>query len=460
MSGLFHALQTTSNTLDAFSRAIEIEGQNVASASSPGWAALRVSIRPVGVGAGGSYDVVDVTSSSDARADSVVRSATSQSSYSQTAAAQLSPVNRLFDITGSTGILAALRDFSTAFSQVSVTPSDSVLRASALDSARSVALAFNHAATSLDTVRNQVDTAIQSTSREINALSSTIAAYNGRLRGKPEFDAQTDANIRTALDSLSSLIDVSTSKNLDGTITVLAGGTLPLVSEDQTWALGVNTGAAAGSQVTSAGGGAPPPGLRGSLGALLDARNNVLSAIIGGTGQSGSLNTLAEGFAARVNSLLTSGVTGTGAPGVPVFTWDLSTSSNVARTLSIDPAVGPANLALASSGTSAQSNGIANSLAALTSSILPADQINGLSAEGLFSGIAADVGQRTAAARSNAELDRGTLTAAENDRRQVSGVSLDREAILLTAGQRAYEAAAKLFSILDKITEAEVNLIR
>ena len=146
MSGLFHALQTTSNTLDTFSRAIEIEGQNVANASSPGWAALRVSIRPVGVAAGGSYDVVDVTSSSDARADSVVRSATSQSSYSQTASAQLSPVNRLFDITGSTGILAALRDFSTAFSQASVTPNDSVLRASALDSARNVALAFNHAA--------------------------------------------------------------------------------------------------------------------------------------------------------------------------------------------------------------------------------------------------------------------------------------------------------------------------
>ena len=459
MSGLFHALQTTSNTLAAFSRSIEIEGQNISNASSPGWAALRVSVRPEGV-PGGSYDVVDVTSSRDFRADAVVRSATSQSSFSQTSSAQVSPVNRLFDITGATGILAALRDFSSAFSKVSITPNDPVLRASALDSARSTALAFNRAATSLDSIQNQVDTAIQSIARQINTLASTIASYNGRVRSQSEFDPQIDANVRTALDSLSALVDVTTSVNQDGTITVLAGGTLPLVSEDQTWALGVNTAAPAGSQVVSAGGGAPPSGLRGSLGALLDVRNNVLSAIIGGPGQRGSLNTLAEGFATRVNTLLVSGVNGSGTPGVPLFTSDQTTASNVARTLATDPAVGPSDLALASVGPNAQSNGISNRLAALVSSTLAADQINGLSVEGLFAQIAADVGQRTSDARASAEQDRSTLTSAENDRNQVSGVSLDREAILLTAGQRAYEAAARYFTLLDKLTETEVNLIR
>src|SRR5262245_8468330 len=106
MAGLFHALQTTSNTLHAYSNAIETEGLNVANAGAAGWAALRVSVRAAGP-AGAGNDSVDITSTSDARADALVRSATSESTFSQTASSQISSINSLFDITGETGILAA-----------------------------------------------------------------------------------------------------------------------------------------------------------------------------------------------------------------------------------------------------------------------------------------------------------------------------------------------------------------
>src|SRR5258708_34036747 len=103
MSGILHALQTTSNTIEAFGKAIETEGLNVSNASSPGWAALRVSVRPAGV-SGATSDVVDITSTSDTRADAVVRGATAEAAFSQTASSQVGPVNQLLDITGATGI--------------------------------------------------------------------------------------------------------------------------------------------------------------------------------------------------------------------------------------------------------------------------------------------------------------------------------------------------------------------
>ena len=460
MSGIFHALHTTANTLEAYGRAIENEGLNVSNASSPGWAALKVSIRPIGISGANSSDVVDITSTGDARADAAVRGTTAEAAFSETSAGQVSPVNQLLDITGASGILAAFRDFSTAFSKASLSPNDSVLRASGLDAARSVALAFNRVAASLDGIQSRLDTSIRSTVQQINALGATIAGYNLRLRGKTEFDPQLDANLRTALDSLSALVDISTSRNQDGTVTVLVGNTLPLVSEDQTWNLAVNPGAAPGSQVTSSAGGAPPSRIFGSLGGLLDVRNTAVAGLIGGNGQTGSLNILAVGFAARVNALLGSGVTPAATPGAPLFTWNNGNPSNVARTLAVDPALGPLDLALATTGAGAQSNGIANSLGALTTSTLAADQISGFSAEGLFANIAAGIGQRTSDARAGAQLDRQARTAAEEDRRQISGVSLDREAVLLTAGQRAYQAAARLFATLNQITETEVNLIR
>jgi flagellar hook-associated protein 1 FlgK len=460
MSGLFQALQTTSNTLDAFSRSIETEGLNVSNASSPGWAALQVTIRPIGPSGAGS-DVVDISSTSDARADAVVRSATAEASFSQTASSQVSPINQVFDITGTSGILGALRNFSTAFSQLAVNPSDSGLRSASIDAANGVALAFNQVATSLDGVQSQTDTAIQSTVGQINSLSSTIAGYNAQLRGSPAFDPQLNANLRNALDSLSSLINISTSTNKDGTVTVLAGGSLPLVSEDQTWPVGVNTAAAPGSQLVSSAGGVAPTKILGSLGGLLDVRNNVTSALLGGNGQAGSLNTLAAGFASRVNALLSSGTTDAGTPGAPIFTFDQTDPSNVARTLAIDPTVGAADLGLASA---TQSNGIANSLASLSTSTQTADQITlgqtSQSAESLFASIAAGIGQHTSDLASSAQLDASAQTSAETSRQNVSGVSLDKEAVQLTAGQRAYEAVAKLFSTLDTLTETEVNLIK
>lgn len=459
MSGLFHSLQTTANTLTAFSRAVETEGLNVSNASSPGWAALRVSIRPSGP-AGASSDVVDITSSSDDRADAVVRSATAEASFTQTSASGISQVNQLFDITGETGILAALREFSTAFQNLSVNPNDAGLRTAGVDAARSVAAAFNRTTANLDSIQSQVDTSIQANVAEINSLSSTIASLNGRLRGNPVFDPQLNANLRNALDSLSSLVNITTSTNRDGTVTVLAGGTLPLVTEDQSWPLGVNTAAAPGNQVVSTGGGVPPATLLGSLGGLLDVRNNGISALLGGNGQAGSLNTLAAGFAARVNTLLASGTTPAGASGPALFTWDNTDPSNSARTLALDPAVTGSDLALATTGTGAQSNGIAKNLAALSTSTQTADQVNGLPVESLYASIAAFIGRRTADATSGAQADASARTTAETNRQQISGVSLDREAVLLTASQRAYQAAARLFTTLDTLTETEVNLIK
>src|SRR5437016_3217760 len=113
MGGLLSSLQTASAALDVFSRALGTDQANVANASTPGYAAQQTNILPIdlsGNGAGVS-DFVSLSSNSNAFADAAVRTASSQASASQTSARQLSPLNQLFDITGTTGILAALQQF-------------------------------------------------------------------------------------------------------------------------------------------------------------------------------------------------------------------------------------------------------------------------------------------------------------------------------------------------------------
>jgi flagellar hook-associated protein 1 FlgK len=367
-------------------------------------------------------------------------------------------VNQLFDITGNSGILAALQQFSSAFSSLSVTPNDSTLQANALTAAGNVASAFQSVASSLDTQQSQIDSSIQSTTSQINGLASSIQQLNVQTASGAG-TSSSDASLRSDLDQLSSLVDITVTKNGDGTVSVLAGGQLPLVEGTQAYTISANPSAAPGSQISSSAGGNSPDTFSGQLGALLETRNTTIGGLLGSGSNPGTLNTLAAGFASRVNSLLTSGVTSSGAAGVPIFSYDTTNPTNAARTLTLNTSVTPDQLALGTTGTSAQSNGIANELAAVPSSTAAADEIGGSSPEGLFGSIAASVGQQLSDAQTASTADQTTLTDAQTNRQQQIGVSLNTEAANITTYQRDYSANAQVVSVLSQLTDDAVNMI-
>lgn len=459
MSSLFSALRTASTALDVFSRSMGNEEINVANASTPGYAALRTNISPIGSDGppAGSLDYVQVTASGDAHADALVRAAFSQAGLSQTLAGQLTPVTQAFDITGASGVLAALQKFSTAFANVSVHPNDQALRSAAIASADRVASAFRQTASQIDNQTRSADDDIRTTVGQINRLAVQIGQYNIKVRGGAPPDSGTDSALRGALDQLSSLVDSTVLRNSDGSVSVLVGGQQPLVLGDQVFALSAAPANQPGSQIVSSGGGGGPVSYSGKLGALLAFRNDTVTQVFGGNGVTGSLNQLAKGFAVRVNSLLSSGYTPSGSPGVPAFTFDLTDDSNVARTIALNPALTQAQLAAASAG---NSNGVADTLAKLTSSQQAADQIAGVSFTDFFSGIAAALGQKLSDANDQSAVDTAAVTSAQSARQQATGVSLDDEAVAITAYQRAYQANAKVVSVIDDLTQTVVNLIK
>ena len=462
MSGLFSALHVSSTALDAFTRALGVTQENVANASTPGYAAQRATIRPISqtgptTGAG---DVVTISSSGSDRADSLVQAASSRASSSQTSTDQLTPVNQLFDITGATGILRALQQFSAAFSALSVSPNDPNLRDGALTAGGAVASAFQQTTAGLDRARASVDAELQTVVGRINTLAGHIAGINQRAAAGSGSDPGAEANLRSSLEQLSSLVDITVAKSSDGTYSVLAGGQIPLVLGSNAFSLAANPQGPEGAQIASSAGGNPAPSFSGQLGALLDARNTRLGQLLGTGTTPGSLNSLAAGFASRVNALLTSGTTASGVAGIPLFSFDAVDPTNAARSLSMIPAVTADQLALSSGGAGGQANGIANQLAALNASGNAADHINGLSVLDLFSSIASGIGQQLSDARTQSSADQTVLVSVQAARAQQTGVSLDAEAVQVTALQRSYEAAARIFSIIDQLTSDEVNLIK
>ncbi len=459
---LLTSLATASTALQAFSTALGVDQTNVSNVSTPGFAALRATIRPINPTHPGLYnsDVVDFESTGSRQADALVQQAASQSGYSRTTADHLESINQVFDITGNTGILSALQQFSAAFSTLSVSPNDSTLRSNAVAVAGNVATAFQSAAASLDIRKTTVDSGIADAVTRINGLAKQIRDLNVAVRGQTQANPATDASLRVALEKLSALTDINVLPNADGTISVLTGGRQPLVLGDQAFALHADPSAAAGSQITSTGGGGSPASYSGELGALLSLKNGPLRDLAGDSSVPGSLNQLAAGFAARVNALLSAGVTPSGGAGVPIFAFDTANSSNSARTLAVVAGFTGDSLALAGTGVGGGSNSTANQLAALSASTQTADQIGGLAPQSFFGRFAASIGQQLSDARTAASSDATSLVSAQANRQQISGVSLDQEAVNITAYQRSYQASARIVSILDQLTSDEVNLIK
>ena len=463
MSGIFTALHTSASALAVFSQSLGAEQQNVTNSATAGYAAKRVRVTDSGVGGITASDTVAISSSSDTYADALVRNSSSEAGAAASQSEVLGGLNQLFDITGNSGVLAAFQNFSSTFSKLSVTPSDAALRTSAIGAGQQVAQAFGDLAASLDTQRAQTDTSITETVQKINTLSGQIA----QLNQKAQSGVDTDTALRQALDDLSNLVDINVGHNPDGSVNVTAGGQVQLVSGNQSYALSaVGIGGSAGGglgQVTIQSSTGESSGqFSGSLGGLLNVRNNILPGLLGGGGQPGSLNQLAQGFAARANTILTGAATSSAAgaaPGVALFTFDSADPTDAARSLQA-AALTPDQLGVATTGSNGTANGAALLLSGLPSSTNTADQIGGVSAQTFFSQTAATLGQQTSNATNDQAQFQSALTSAQNSRQKLIGVSLDGEANSITADQRAYQASAQVISVLNQLTQTEVDLIK
>jgi len=77
-----------------------------------------------------------------------------------------------------------------------------------------------------------------------------------------------------------------------------------------------------------------------------------------------------------------------------------------------------------------------------------------------FGQIAASIGSRASDAANQSDLYTQSAAQAKNLRDQISGVSLDTEAVNLIALQKSYDATAKLISVLDQITQSTIDILK
>ena len=473
MSGLFSTLDAGLSALTAFDKALQVSQSNVSNASSPGYAKQTATLEslPFDLSTGQTGGVVagPTGNARDEYLEQAVRSqAESLGNFSAQSQA-LASIETIFSISGQSGLSGALNNLFQSFSSWANSPDSASARQDVLAKTQSLAQAFQQAAAGLSTATRGLNSKIDGTVQQINTLASQIRDYNVQIRQSGGSNPGVDARLHDAVESLSGLTGIAVRFESDGTATVLLGGQTPLVLGAQAFPLQtgyVDSGVPLNPNATpaahildSSGQDVTAHVSRGTLGGLLQLRNTVLPSLQGDGQQVGSLNTLAKFVADRVNTVLQSGQTSAGQSGVPLFVYDASSNANIARTLAVSSTITAAQLAPVDPGPPLVSNGTALALANLATSANPANQINGKSLLDFYSGIATDVGQRSASANDGQQTATQSLAQARAFRSTVSGVSLDEEAVHLTELQRGYQAASKLISVVDSLTQTLLNMV-
>jgi len=479
VSNLLTSLISTAQALGAFERALVVSQNNVANASTPGYATQRILLHAAefdpSTGLIGGVRAGEIESARNQYAEQNVRRQRESFGYYSQLAQSLAAVESSFDATGSQGIPAALSNLFQSFSAWSLEPNSLPARQRVMDRAGELVDAFQQMAEGLARTMADADRQLLQTAARINEIGERLRDYNAARRQGGLHDAGLDTKIHSALEELSELVNFTALTQADGSVTVLIGGQSPLVIGESLFRIGVQfdlppspppayTSAPAPARIVASGGQDITRLVsQGALGGLLNVRNQALPSLGGDAFHAGDINTLAKAVADRVNELLTSGRISDGPPpvdGIPLFLYDATSDALTAQTLRLNPALTPQTLAAISPGPPYVSNGIPLQLAELSDPRREQDKAAGFSYAEYFGQVAGRVGALLADARDNRDF-RSQMTAQARDlRQQLSGVSLDEEAILIMQFQRAYQANARMLGMLGELTEAVINLIR
>jgi flagellar hook-associated protein 1 FlgK len=290
---------------------------------------------------------------------------------------------------------------------------------------------------------------VTNTVGQINSLTANIASLNQQIsKVSPNGDAGVLEDQRqAAIAQLSQLVGLDQITTEQNGITLTTSSGEVLVSGNQSYALSTSqvsgvTHILAGPDavdVTSSIAG-------GSLGGMLQARDQTLP------GFANSLDSLAYAIGTQVNTENAAGLDGNGNPGGPLFTLTgIVAGAAGAIALATND---PASVAAAAPGEGATGNSNAIALAGLAGGAI----VSGQTPSSFYASFLAQIGTAVSSATADNAVQQAALTQLTSQRDAISGVSLDQEAANLTQYQRSYEAAAKVFSIVNQLLADALNL--
>jgi len=451
--GVLTTLLSASNALQVYEKEFATIQNNIANQNTPGYAEQNQTLSADSFDPSASlYGGVSAGPVLSTRSQFLEKSVQTQTTLLGTAeqqAADLKPLQSLFDLTSATGVSGSLNSFFNSFSSLSVSPNDTETRQNVITQAQGLATAFNQAAIGINSISSNVEQETGNSVATINQIAGDLANINQQYAASPDgsSNAGLDARMNSDLENLSEVANFTMVPTANGQFNVYLGGQTPLVMGSQVHNISANFSTGQTIVQDSQGNDITSQITGGQLGAQIQENNTTLP------GYMSSLNTLAQTFADTVNTALSQGVDQSGNPPANnLFTYN--TTSDAAYTLAVTPGFSPAQIAAAlPSAPSGNGNALAVAQLATTSAV------NGFTFTQAFGNLGQQVGTDISNATNSQTEQQNLVTQAQAQRTAVSGVSLDTEAAKLLQFQQSYQAVTKVVTTLNNLTAALMNMM-
>jgi flagellar hook-associated protein 1 FlgK len=458
MSDLFASLQSAARALDAQRLGLDVVGQNIANVNSPGYTRRAIDLSPIPpntrFSAGGGVSVTDIHAQRDILIERRLRGEISLERKEAALADALGVVELSLGKAGES-LDADLSAFFDAFATLAESPTSAVARNQVQDEAAKLAASFGNLASGLDRAARDADTQIGSVVEEINNLIGRIRGLNQTIASStPEARLAPQDDQALLVRELAALADITALERADGGIDIAIGNGRPLVIGGTSYEIDkVSTGPAGFYDLSTGNFALSGEITGGKLGGLLEVRDVTIP------GYQARLDELAFEVASQVNALHQTGYNQAGLVGGDVFSFSvmLTGSTGAAAAIRLDPAIaGDASLIAASATTEAGGNTVARAIAALRDATV----LEGGTAtfHDAWGQLVYRVGRDVLNAQSDQSSRSEIVNQVETLRDQVSGISLDEEAAMMLRFQRAYEANARFFRVIDETLEMLMQL--
>jgi len=460
MSSIFGILQAGKSAVLAQQKGIAVTGQNISNVGTAGYARRRLILNP-GVAIPSSSGPIGtgvVAKGIERVYDSFLGAQINQEEQelgrweSRRDALDMTEIR--FNEAAGDGLSETLGAFWNAWQDLANDPSGYVQRASLVAKGEDLAYQFQTVYEALSPIPSPWDDQVEDAVSQINLKAAAIADLNEKIvqveTSGDNANEQRDAR-DLALKELSSLIDINTYEQGNGTVAVILGDGKGLVDgvnyreltttnndeghKDVSW-----SDLPAASINNSISGGA----LKG----LIETRDEIVP------GYRESLETLVGTITEQVNALHTRGFGLDGSTGVKFFTGRLS-SGNFAVNTQIVSDTDKIAAAQTTDGLPGD-NQMALAIADLQSTSVGIGKTNTTFSD-YYTSIVSRVGTDVQYAQNRIDNQSEMLSYLDNYRESVSGVSLDEEMINLIQYQRSYESAAKLISVADEMLSTLIN---
>jgi flagellar hook-associated protein 1 len=476
MTSTFHGLEVGKRGLSAQQAALSTTSHNIANANTTGYTRQRaemqatkaVSIKAGQIHLGTGVEVNKLVRLREDYLDVQLRGENKNLGYWEAKSDTLTKIEELLNEPSDDGFAYTMDEFWKGWEELSKNPDSAAARAVVRQKGVAVTETLKHISQSLDQTQDDLKLVISVKTDEINSLAEQIGSLNDQIaRLVPNNYQPNDLYDQrdVLIDQLSKIVDVKVSppdKNT-GVVDVSVSGVV-LVSGKTANPLTIDFDQASGL--------VDPDGIKiGGNKVSLDS-GELLGriesfGILGGGSKStipniqDKINDLAMNFANAVNTLHLSGmnldnINGVSNNKVAFFIGtnakDLIVNPEIMNSLNLISAAKEETLGQSSTGNGKNAQEIANiKFTPLIFSRTTA------TADDFYRNIIGQLGidsQEAQRMQSNSEV---IITQVENRRQSVSGVSLDEEMANMIKFQQAYNASARMVTVMDQCLDKIIN---